>query len=58
MISFPFFSPNAYVGGREAKWVHVKKVKVRCKWEKKNTQASGEELYLSTSKGKQNFGII
>lgn len=25
---------------------------------KKNTQASGEELYLSTSKGKQNFGII
>lgn len=25
---------------------------------KKDTQASREELYLSTSKGKQNFGII
>lgn len=50
-----FFS-NAHVGGREAKWVHVK-VKVE-KHTHTHTQASGEELYLSTSKGKQNFGII
>lgn len=41
--------------------MHVKEVKVRCKWKikkGKKTEASREELYLSTSKGKQNFGII